>query len=86
MDIKANLDKVIVIPIEETNEDKNGVYLGNADTERFKKGKVQSVGHLVKNIEPQQVIWYDKSRCTEINLNKSIYDIMFEKDVWVIET
>lgn len=83
--MQAILDKLIVKPIIEDNNDSDEFVLNTEKKEKFSKGEVLTVGDKVDKIKKGDVIWYDKHRASKIYLLGETYVAMSYSNVFLVE-
>jgi len=78
---------IIINTIEEEMETSSGILLSSEDANsfRYKKGKVVSSGTDVEVIHPDDIIYYDKNAGHTMMIKDTQYTIIREHDVVVVE-
>jgi co-chaperonin GroES (HSP10) len=85
--MKAINHYVVVEKIKEGPKKVSGLILtDDTDTDnRYKKGKVVSVGNLVEIIKENDIIFYDKHAGHDISYNETIHKVIKGSDIVLVE-
>jgi len=77
---------IIINKIEEQITTDSGLVLSEADANsfRYKKGKVVKPGTNVRCVKAKDEIYYDKHAGFDMIINQETYTIILEKDVVVV--
>ena len=68
------------------SETKGGLFLAEKQREdiRYAEGTIISVGDNIKSIKKNDVIYFDKNNCHQIEINKEIYQVVNMANVVVV--
>jgi len=77
---------ILIQAIEEEIKTKSGLILSNEDANsyRYKKGKVVQTGAGVQEVKSKDTIYYDKQAGHSMLIDNESYTIITERDVVVV--
>jgi len=76
--------KVIVEKIGEETTNDSDFIVSDYKKEKFCKGKVFSSGDMATEIQKDDIVWYDKNRASNININGKMFDVMDKMNIFVV--
>lgn len=78
---------IIVEKVKEGPKKVSGLILtDDTDTDnRYKKGKIVSIGNLVEVIKENDTVFYDKHAGHDISYNDKLYQVIKASDVVIVE-
>ena len=84
--MKAVNNYIIIEKIKEEPKKQNGLLITDNHTKdiRYLRGKVISVGNLVKGVTNDDVIYYDRHAGHGVEYNQTMYHVIKEQDVVIV--
>jgi len=79
--IQPLADRVVIRPLEETEQMKGGLYIPDSAKEKPQSGKVEATGDEVKALKVGDKILFDRYSGSKINIDNKEYLIIKEEDV-----
>ena len=84
--MKAVGNFIVVDEVRESYKSQGGLLLSSQDTigMKYREGKVVAVGDLVKGLEKDDIIYYNKVMSHEARIQGELYTIIQDRDVAVV--
>lgn len=77
---------IVITEVRDSYKSQGGLLLTSEDTigMKYREGKVEEVGNLVKGIKKGDTVYYNKTMSHEAMIQEQLYTIIQERDVAVV--